>query len=108
MSTTSIRQRQTEAQDAANAVAEGAQALREQIGESVREVGSAASQEAAKVSHIVRDWLGHQSDCVRQQAQAATERTQRYVRDEPLKSVLMAAAAGALVTGLVVMATRKR
>lgn len=105
--TTSTRERHPDRHDAALALAEGAQAVREQIGSSAREVSDTANQEAAKISHIVRDWLGQQAEGVREQALAASGRTQRYVRDEPLKSVLVAAAAGALVTGLVVLATHR-
>jgi ElaB/YqjD/DUF883 family membrane-anchored ribosome-binding protein len=104
---TSTRERHPDRHDAALALAEGAQAVREPIGSSAREVSDTANQEAAKVSHIVRDWLGQQTEGVREQAVAVSERTQRYVRDEPLKSVLVAAAAGALVTGLVVFAARR-
>jgi ElaB/YqjD/DUF883 family membrane-anchored ribosome-binding protein len=104
---TSTRERHPDRHDAALALAEGAQAVREQIGSSAREVSDTANQEAAKVSHIVRDWLGQQTEGVREQAVAVSKRTQRYVRDEPLKSVLVAAAAGALVTGLVVFAARR-
>ena len=42
----------------------------------------------------------HAASVVRDQALAAKERTSRYVAEEPMKSVLVAAAAGAVITGL--------
>lgn len=104
---TTARERHPDHHDAAMAIADGAQALREQLGDSAREVSGTARSEAGKVGRVVRDWLGPQADGVRQQALAATERTQSYVREEPIKSVLIAAAAGALVTGVALFLTRR-
>jgi ElaB/YqjD/DUF883 family membrane-anchored ribosome-binding protein len=80
-----------------------------------RPLADAAAQEAARVGDMVRDWVDRQSEharntaaAVRDEAYAAKARTERYVSDEPLKSVLIAAAAGALITGLVMFATRSR
>jgi ElaB/YqjD/DUF883 family membrane-anchored ribosome-binding protein len=104
---TTARERHPDHHDAAMAIADGAQTLGEQVGDSAREVSGTAKAEAGKVTRIVRDWLAPQADGVRRQAIAATERTQGYVREEPIKSVLIAAAAGALVTGLALLLTRR-
>jgi ElaB/YqjD/DUF883 family membrane-anchored ribosome-binding protein len=106
---------QKAASNTASTVAESASAVKTQVGESAREMGDAASREAARIGDLVRSWIERQTDMarsaagtVREEATAVADKTQRYVRDEPVKSVLLAAAAGALLTGLVVLATRRK
>ena len=48
------------------------------------------------------------SDKVRAQARSASVRTVNYIKDEPVKSILIAAAAGAVLTALVQIASRSR
>jgi ElaB/YqjD/DUF883 family membrane-anchored ribosome-binding protein len=48
------------------------------------------------------------SDKVRAQARIASARTVNYIKDEPVKSILIAAAAGAVLTALVQIASRSR
>lgn len=48
------------------------------------------------------------SDKVRAQARSASARTVNYIKDEPVKSILIAAAAGAVLTALVQIASRSR
>jgi ElaB/YqjD/DUF883 family membrane-anchored ribosome-binding protein len=48
------------------------------------------------------------SDKVRAQARSASTRTVNYIKDEPVKSILIAAAAGAVLTALVQIASRSR
>ncbi|MEO5797270.1 MAG: hypothetical protein ABIP34_20770 [Rhodoferax sp.] len=48
------------------------------------------------------------SDKVRTQARNASARTVNYIKDEPVKSILIAAAAGAVLTALVQIASRSR
>jgi ElaB/YqjD/DUF883 family membrane-anchored ribosome-binding protein len=83
-----------------------------EIGQSISEK---ASDEASRVSEAVRTWIDRQSvqakDAalrVRDEAAAVQERTARSIAEQPMKSVLIAAAAGALITGLVVLAARSR
>jgi ElaB/YqjD/DUF883 family membrane-anchored ribosome-binding protein len=98
-----------------NKAVETAQTLLDQASTSARQLTDTATQEAARVGDLVRDWVGRQSDqartaaaTVRDEALAAKQRTERYVSDQPMKSVLIAAAAGALITGLVMLATSRR
>jgi ElaB/YqjD/DUF883 family membrane-anchored ribosome-binding protein len=113
--TTTARIGRSRRHEAANTAAEGATSLRDQIGDSARELSETTGHEVAKVRHIVSDWLGDQVDQMRgaagqMRARAfdAGDRTQRYVRDEPLKSMLLATAAGALIAGLAMLASRRR
>ncbi|WP_367849331.1 hypothetical protein [Rhodoferax sp. WC2427] len=48
------------------------------------------------------------TDKVRAQARSASTRTVNYIKDEPVKSILIAAAAGAVLTALVQIASRSR
>lgn len=48
------------------------------------------------------------ADAVRADAQIAGERTQAYVREEPVKSVLIAAAAGAVLSGLLIASGKRK
>jgi len=50
------------------------------------------------------DLMHRTADAVMQEAHALSERTGRYVRDEPAKSIALAAALGAVLTGLVALA----
>lgn len=45
---------------------------------------------------------------LRQQAQYSTDATVQYIRDEPIKSVLIAAAAGATLMALIGIVNRNR
>jgi ElaB/YqjD/DUF883 family membrane-anchored ribosome-binding protein len=95
-------------------LSQAAAAARDHARTAAHEIGDAASREAARVGEMVRQWVERQSDAarhavgtVRDEATHLADRTQAYVRDEPVKSVLAAAAAGALLTALVVFATRR-
>jgi ElaB/YqjD/DUF883 family membrane-anchored ribosome-binding protein len=96
-------------------VADTASNLSDSASTAARDLSDAAAKEAARVGDMVRGWIERQSDharltasMVRDEAVAAKRRTERYVADEPMKSVLIAAAAGALITGVVLYATRRR
>lgn len=54
------------------------------------------------------DAMHEGSDKVRAQARSASNRTVNYIKDEPVKSILIAAAAGAVLTALVQIASRSR
>lgn len=84
------------------------------VSDAGRDLKSIAAQESARLGTHLRGWLGdqasaarHAASSIRTEAVAAGERTQRYVRDEPMRSLLMAAAAGALITGLVMALGRR-
>ena len=108
---------QKAATDTANQVADSAHAVKLQVSASAHEAGDAASREAGHIVEMVRQWIEHQTASVKdavkdtagavsEQAAAVADRTQRYVKEEPIKGLLLAAAAGALVAGMVILATR--
>ena len=84
--------------------------------EQARALADSASHAVSHAGEEARHWLDDASEQARraakrarQQARAAGTRTRRYIRDEPVKSTLLAAAGGALVAGLaVLLATRGR
>lgn len=74
-----------------------------------------AAEESDRLGAHLRGWLNEQANAarhaassIRSEAVAASDRTQRYVRDEPIRSMLIAAAAGALITGLAMALGRRR
>lgn len=82
---------------------------------SLRPVGDAMASESAKAAALARQWwqqgaAGCQDavDTVKREAQVLNDRTQAYVRDEPVKSLLIAAGVGAAVTGIAMMLMRRR
>jgi ElaB/YqjD/DUF883 family membrane-anchored ribosome-binding protein len=79
-----------------------------------REASDTAAREAARIGDLARDWWNRNAQVamsaaatVKDEAASLGTSTQRYVRDEPVKSLLVAAAAGALITGLILMAARR-
>jgi len=66
---------------------------------------------AEKAEHLVRrssDVLRDGSHQVREKAVLASDRTIAYIKDEPVKAVLIAAAAGAAMLALVNLMSRSR
>ena len=64
-----------------------------------------------KANHVVENGLAvveRTADRVVDSAHHATDSTVRYIRQEPVKAVLVAAAAGALVAGLLAIFGRSR
>ena len=73
------------------------------ISQATDRVAQTASDLGASVrsaTHDALDGLRSATDALRGQVSLAGERSTRYVRDEPLKSVLIAAAAGATLAAL--------
>lgn len=80
-----------------------------------KEARDIATREAARIGDLARDWWNHYAGTaldaahtVKAEAAEAGHRARQYVSDEPLKSVLAAAALGALITGIAIFAARRR
>ncbi len=95
---------QVMAQSALDGLTEGVQELREQAVPMLHKAADQASSMAHRTVDAVRD----QSLRLRDQAMRAGSETTHYIRAEPVKSVLMAAAAGAAVMALVNLLNRSR
>jgi ElaB/YqjD/DUF883 family membrane-anchored ribosome-binding protein len=78
------------------------QALRQQAAPRLDRASERASEIVQQGAQSVRDTTRR----LREQAVHVSAGTRQYVRDEPVKSVLIAAAAGALLMGLVSLLAR--
>ncbi len=67
-----------------------------------------ASDRMSDLAHRGAEAVGRTSTQLRDRAADASERTRGYVRDEPVKSVLIAAATGAVLMGLLSLITSVR
>ena len=78
--------------------------VRDQAAPLINRVSAQAEAAAKRGIDAVRD----SSAQLREKAQKATDTTVAYVKDEPVKSMLIAAATGALLMGLVSLMGRSR
>lgn len=78
--------------------------LRSQAGPIINRVSAKAEDAAKRGMEAVRDTTQQ----LREKAQAASETTVAYVKDEPVKSMLIAAATGAVLMGLISLMGRSR
>jgi ElaB/YqjD/DUF883 family membrane-anchored ribosome-binding protein len=81
-----------------------------QLPNAAADAGETIAQEAARFGELAKSWWHRNADIVRDaagtmrdEAAAFSDRTRLYVKDEPVKSVLVAAAVGAAVTGLLLL-----
>ena len=86
-----------------------------QAADDLDDLASSGSKRAIQARDMARDWWDRGSqtardaaDSARERAGEVSERTQRYVRDEPVKAVMIAAVLGALVAGLVALSKRDK
>ena len=93
----------TYAQNAVNAAGEKVRDLR-------RDVEPTVEQLAARVQQAVQRGLDAASTTsarAQRRLEQAADMTGRYIADQPVRSVLVAAAAGAAITALIVLASRR-
>ena len=91
------------AQNAVNAAGEKVRDLR-------REAEPTVEQLAARVQQAVQRGLDAASTTsarAQRRLEQAADVTGRYIADQPVRSVLIAAAAGAVITALIVLASRR-
>jgi ElaB/YqjD/DUF883 family membrane-anchored ribosome-binding protein len=89
---------------AVEAAHEGVSTLREKI-------PSVLGEKAAEVERLARAGIERaRASCsrAREHVDAAGQRTVAYVREEPVKAVLIAAASGAVLAGAISLLTRSR
>lgn len=86
-----------------------------QAADELDDLAASGSKRAQQAREMARDWWERGSQSARDAAVVARERagdvgmrTQRYVRDEPVKSMMIAAAAGVLIAGLLAFSKRDR
>jgi len=91
-----VQSTQRMADQALDKVAHTAHDLRQQVSPMIERAGEQASALAQRGIETVRE----RSLQLRDQAVRASDNTVGYIRDEPVKSVLIAAAAGAILVAL--------
>ena len=99
-----IRSTQRVANDALDSLAGSAQDLRNEVAPRITRAADQASAMAQRGVNAVRD----SSQQLREKAQRASDSTVMYIKDEPLKAMLIAAATGAALMALVGMLNRSR
>lgn len=99
-----IKSTQRLANDTLDSLASTVQDVRHEATPLFNRAGEQASALAQRGVSAVRD----RSQMLRDKAVQATDRTEMYIRDEPLKAVLIAAATGAALMALVALLSRSR
>lgn len=97
-----IRSTQRVAQEGAEAVADTLSAARAQTGSALRSLAHDTDVLAHHGMDAVREGVGH----LRDRSLSARDATATYIQHEPIKSVLVAAAVGATLMGLLALFTR--
>ncbi len=106
------RQTANEAIDSTRAYAQNAvNAAGEKVRDMKRDFEPSVEQLAARVQQAVQRGLDAASSTsarAQRNIEKAADVTGRYISDQPVRSVLVAAAAGAAITALIVLASRRR
>lgn len=92
------------ASDAADKVQEGLESAQKQVAPVIDDLAARAQELASRSIHFCADT----SERARQQLQCAAEATNRYVVEQPAKSLVMAAAAGAAIATAFMWGSRSR
>lgn len=92
------------ADDTLDSLASGVQDLRQQATPMLNRVGEQAAALASRGAAAVRDG----SQQLRDKALHASDSTIGYIKDEPVKAMLIAAATGAALMALLGLLTRRR
>ena len=101
---TAIRATEKLTHDALNGLSDSVNGLRNEIGPMVHR----ASGQVSDLAHRGAEAVRQRSHQLSEGAEAAKVRTRDYIRDEPVKSVLIAAATGAALMGLLSLLSRTR
>ncbi len=99
-----IRSTQQRASEAVSSLAVGVQELRDQAAPLLSRAADQTSAMAKRAVHAVQDG----AESIRDRAHDVSYTTKQYIRVEPVKSVLIAAATGAALMALVGLLSRRR
>lgn len=87
---------------------DGANNLTDQLADQAVQGTESAIRSTQKMATDALDALRARSDQLREKAVRASDRTVEYIKDEPFKAVLIAAATGAALMALVTLVSRSR
>lgn len=90
-----------------NKPVENSSAIAEQASQSIDQVVK-ATQQVSSMAHRGMDSVRETSHQLRVKADRASENTVNFIRQEPVKSVLIAAATGAVLVALASLISRSR
>ncbi len=99
-----IKSTQSVANDAFDSLSGTVKDIRDQAAPMVNR----AAEQASALAHRGADAVRESSRQLRERAAQASDTTVSYIKDEPVKSILIAAATGAALMGLVSMMGRSR
>ena len=99
-----IKSTQRMAHEALDGLANGVQDLRHQAAPLLNRVGEQAGEMAQRGVDAMRDTTAQ----LREKALHAQDTTVSYIRDEPIKAMLIAAGAGAALMAMLSLMTRSR
>ena len=95
------------APESVDALKRAGEDLKAKAADSARDVRSAAERDAARFAEIARNWWQRNAEsasdaahAVKGETAALRRGTESYVREEPMKAVMIAAAVGALVAAV--------
>jgi ElaB/YqjD/DUF883 family membrane-anchored ribosome-binding protein len=99
-----LRSTQRTAHEAIDALSDKAQDLKDQAAPVLNRVAAKAEELARRGADVMRD----RSGALRERAIRGSDATIGYIKDEPVKAILIAAAAGAALMALVALLGRNR
>jgi ElaB/YqjD/DUF883 family membrane-anchored ribosome-binding protein len=99
-----IKSTQRVANEALNSLSDKVQDARDQAAPVLNRVAAKAEELARRSAEAMRD----SSAQIKERAVRASDATVGYIKDEPIKSILIAAAAGAALMALVSLLSRNR
>jgi len=99
-----LKATQRTAHEAIDALSDKAQDLKDQAGPALSRVAAKAEELARRSADVMRD----RSEALRERAVRSSDATIGYIKDEPVKAILIAAAAGAALMALVSLLGRSR
>jgi ElaB/YqjD/DUF883 family membrane-anchored ribosome-binding protein len=94
------------AQDAARQTSRTAQQGMERISDSLSDASAQTGEAFRNLAHSTEELAHRGMDVVRDKTMHVRDTTTHYIQDEPVKSMLIAAAVGAALMGLVAMFSR--
>lgn len=98
-----LRSVQRSAHEAVDSLSDRAAHLKDQAAPVLSRV-AAKAEELARLS---KDAMRDRSEAIRERAVRSSDATVAYIKDEPVKSILIAAAAGAAVMALIALVGRR-
>lgn len=99
-----LRSTQHSAHEAIDSLSDKAQELKDQAAPVLNRVAAKAEELARRSADVARE----RAEAIKERAMRSSDATIGYIKDEPLKAILIAAATGAALMALVTLLGRNR